>query len=102
MTRTTVCPQCGAEIAADAPAGLCPKCLVSAGLQRDECSADSIDATAPSPGYAGFEPPPVEPSRTSRNSQKTWPWYASRWIGQPCSCRSRPERRYSNPVRASR
>ena len=26
------CPQCGAELASDAPAGLCPACLMKAGL----------------------------------------------------------------------
>jgi hypothetical protein len=32
MSQTNMCPKCGAELAADAPAGICPKCLLEAGL----------------------------------------------------------------------
>jgi tRNA A-37 threonylcarbamoyl transferase component Bud32 len=42
------CPACGSPLPADAPAGLCPRCLLAGGL-----------ATAASPPEAGFEPPTV-------------------------------------------
>ena len=32
MTETRPCPKCGADLPADAPAGICPKCLLQAGL----------------------------------------------------------------------
>src|SRR5712671_3013404 len=44
MPITRTCPQCGAELAADAPAGLCPKCLVKVGIGSDAVVAD-VDAT---------------------------------------------------------
>ncbi|MCS7166879.1 MAG: protein kinase [Gemmatales bacterium] len=33
MPETATCPKCGASLPADAPGGLCPKCLLGAGLQ---------------------------------------------------------------------
>ena len=33
MTEPVLCPQCGSEIPAGSPAGLCPKCLVTDGLE---------------------------------------------------------------------
>jgi len=38
MTQTTICPQCGAVLPANAPAGICPKCLMAAGFERDRQS----------------------------------------------------------------
>ena len=32
MAETRTCPKCGAELSADAPAGICPKCLMQAGI----------------------------------------------------------------------
>jgi serine/threonine protein kinase len=32
MAETKTCPKCGSELAPDAPAGICPKCLMQAGL----------------------------------------------------------------------
>ncbi|MFP6693008.1 MAG: protein kinase, partial [Pirellulales bacterium] len=32
MTESTSCPKCGKVLPADAPAGVCPKCLLAAGL----------------------------------------------------------------------
>ena len=32
MTATRVCPECGAAIPDEAPAGLCPACLLRHGL----------------------------------------------------------------------
>ena len=40
-TNLKVCSQCKAQIAPDAPAGLCPKCLVRQGLTADPASCTS-------------------------------------------------------------
>jgi predicted Ser/Thr protein kinase len=32
MAETKTCPKCGSALASDAPAGICPKCLMQAGL----------------------------------------------------------------------
>ena len=53
MSQPNKCPQCGAEIPADAPSGLCPKCLLQAGFE----SQPSIAATEQSPAASGFVPP---------------------------------------------
>ena len=53
MTEPRCCPQCGAEIPVDAPAGLCPKCLLQAGFE----SQPSVAATEQSPAASGFVPP---------------------------------------------
>ncbi|MEQ8790531.1 MAG: serine/threonine-protein kinase [Pirellulaceae bacterium] len=60
MTQSPPCPRCGAELPADAPAGLCPKCLVAAGLIGEESPLSGIEATSPSPAASHFEPPSVE------------------------------------------
>ncbi len=39
MTETKCCPQCQSEIPAGAPEGLCPKCLLQAGLDTDAKTA---------------------------------------------------------------
>jgi len=60
MNQAANCPNCGAALPTDAPAGLCPKCLVAAGLGRDEASQSPLDPTSPSPAASRFDPPPVE------------------------------------------
>lgn len=60
MQESPVCPKCGAELDSDAPAGLCPKCLVVAGFESEELSPSQPAATAPSPAATGWEPPTVE------------------------------------------
>ena len=37
MSDSRVCPDCGAQIPADAPEGLCRKCLLKLGLQQPKC-----------------------------------------------------------------
>ncbi len=54
------CPSCGTELSADAPAGLCPKCLLQAGLAREGASdAERLAATQSHRGVpaASFLPP---------------------------------------------
>jgi len=52
MSETTLCPKCGQSLPADALTGLCPKCLVAAGLESEPQGAP----TASSGGISKFEP----------------------------------------------
>ena len=47
MVVNRCCPQCGAQLPDDAPAGLCPKCLVKAGFDRKAESERSAEASDP-------------------------------------------------------
>ena len=66
MTEASRCPQCEAELAPDAPAGLCPECLLKQGLesQDSEAGAEVSPASGPfaptTPQPAGFVPPEPE------------------------------------------
>jgi predicted Ser/Thr protein kinase len=58
MSEYERCPDCGAELPTGATAGLCPKCLLSAGLEGSDDAAAAVSpfaATTPQPG--GFVPP---------------------------------------------
>jgi hypothetical protein len=50
MTEPVLCPQCGSEIPAGAPAGLCPKCLLKAAfpseLAREAAATGLVDSSA--------------------------------------------------------
>ncbi len=92
MPEPRNCPNCGASLAARAPEGLCPRCLLGAGLGRESLTRSSRGEPAitmsagPSGGArsvlvtiadavgsvphvllrdtdAGFEPPIVQPDR---------------------------------------
>ena len=60
MTELLRCPQCGAELPADAPSGLCPGCLLKQGLGSK--AADRLAETA-APGSRFTAPPPSELAR---------------------------------------
>jgi len=66
MAEESNCPKCGAQLPANAPKGLCPKCLMGAGLQEgSECeTGGTSDAQSPIPTaatlQAGFVPPEPE------------------------------------------
>jgi len=60
MSQSPCCPKCGAPLLEDAPAGLCPKCLVQAGFESDKPPRPEPAATAPSPASSRFTPPEVE------------------------------------------
>src|SRR5205085_2082469 len=53
MTPTKVCPACGAEVPADAPQGLCPRCLLQAG-QSGGSAPESASTAA---FWAAFQAP---------------------------------------------
>ena len=59
MSESPRCPKCGIQLSADAPAGLCPKCLVLAGFESQSASGDP-GPTKLTPPTSGFEPPTVE------------------------------------------
>jgi len=57
MAEARHCPECGGELADDAPEGLCPKCLLAGGMPG---AAATVDVPTPSPAVAGFVPPAPE------------------------------------------
>ena len=47
MTSDLTCPECGERLPADAPRGLCPACLLKAGLASDTSEAlDPVEVTS--------------------------------------------------------
>src|SRR5262245_41645332 len=62
MTDATLCPACGCELPADAPAGLCPKCLLAAGFESRAPGDPHLAATTPPPasGVMRFAPPAID------------------------------------------
>lgn len=50
------CPHCGAELPADAPEGLCPKCLLEQGVETLHLSQDG-DAASGAPTASDGEAP---------------------------------------------
>lgn len=58
MGRTNQCPKCGAELPENAPAGMCPKCLLGAGF-------DSLNDSHPATGsdHSSAQPRPFVPPR---------------------------------------
>lgn len=60
MTAIAACPKCGSPLPADAPGGLCPKCLVQAGFEGGLGSQSERDVTTAPTKSTGFEPPSVD------------------------------------------
>ena len=60
MNKLPICPKCGAPVPEDAPAGLCPNCLVRAGFESEDQAKPQIASTAPSPASSRFESLSVE------------------------------------------
>jgi serine/threonine protein kinase len=61
MSEPQRCPQCDAEIPANSPAGLCPRCLLKASVDS-QSGAASVEPgpTKLTPPNSGFVPPTVE------------------------------------------
>lgn len=58
MTDKRQCPKCGAELARDAAQGLCPRCLLDAGLESKTAGeAATGPVVTPSPAAAATIPP---------------------------------------------
>src|SRR4051812_16884167 len=67
MIETRLCSTCGAALAADAPAGVCPACILKLGLESGSVPVavvDSISPTRPTPSV-GRDPGPTTPGGTS-------------------------------------
>jgi tRNA A-37 threonylcarbamoyl transferase component Bud32 len=62
MSQPIRCPECGAELPSGALGGLCPKCLLAAGLEsRDEPGQAGSGSQAPTtPHSTSFAPPDAE------------------------------------------
>ncbi|HEX6203112.1 MAG TPA: serine/threonine-protein kinase [Thermoanaerobaculia bacterium] len=60
MDEQRVCPQCGGPLAADAPAGQCPQCLLLLGIGEDTAG---VDETMSALAGAGGEPEWIGPYR---------------------------------------
>ena len=66
MIETKTCPKCGAELPMNAPQGICPKCLMRAGLEIAErlhqpASGDGIAATTTQGRFVPPEPNTLAP-----------------------------------------
>src|SRR5688500_229934 len=59
MSLPNRCPECGAELPSEALGGLCPKCLLAAGLESRAEPGDAVGGSgAPTtPHSVGFTPP---------------------------------------------
>ncbi len=55
--ETTNCPQCQSEIPADAPAGICPSCILGLGLSNhDDATVDSPKGSKPATAFIAPNP----------------------------------------------
>ena len=61
MVETRTCPKCGAELSADAPAGICPKCLMQAGLESQATGAADSGTSSRPPVQPDFAPAATVP-----------------------------------------
>lgn len=59
MTEGKTCPKCGAPLPADAPVGICPTCLMQAGIPSAQ-DAGSGPEMKPTTATSGFTPPEPE------------------------------------------
>jgi serine/threonine protein kinase len=57
MAESNRCPQCGAEITADAPEGLCPNCMLKAGFPMESGSEAALESAFTGSSETPFEPP---------------------------------------------
>lgn len=81
MTDARACPDCGASVPADSPAGLCPACLMQAALgsdaNHDPAPVDPLDTVA-----CDAAEPPHEAATLAARPQPTQAWSQS---GSPTS-----------------
>ncbi len=91
MPDARPCPQCGGEIPPGSPAGLCPKCMMQAGLESHAPGDPARQPTVQpaSPSGSRFVPPPPEqlaPRFPARNpgplgSRRNGAVYKARQLG---------------------
>ena len=61
MSTNKTCPDCGTELPSDAPAGVCPKCLLKAGM-NDPAAESADDATRINSSVTAADAPTIPPS----------------------------------------
>ncbi len=64
MSELKTCPKCGSELAANAPSGICPKCLMRVGLElaeEYEQPTDDAPKTCPRNGFVPPDPDSLSP-----------------------------------------
>ena len=44
MSQQHICPECGTEWSGESTEGVCPKCLLKAGLEQSTLASDSVTA----------------------------------------------------------
>ena len=59
MPETKTCPKCGAELPVNAPSGICPRCLMQAGLESEQDPGSATEMN-PTTLASGFVPPQPE------------------------------------------
>lgn len=59
MSETKTCPKCGDVLPDNAPAGICPKCLLQAGLENVSEATSDLDISTAALS-SGFDPPDVD------------------------------------------
>lgn len=64
MSTKKTCPDCGTELPPDAPAGVCPKCLLKAGI-HDPSAESAEDQTLDSDSGTPADSPPIPPTQHS-------------------------------------
>src|SRR5215813_12363508 len=60
MASASVCPECDEELPIDAPAGLCPKCLLQQALSGSDNGADGGESPGTHVYQNQFVPPPPD------------------------------------------
>ena len=60
MSEESVCPKCGAEIPAGAPAGQCPQCMMNAGFESGDVASAEGQTIDPISSRSGFVAPSLE------------------------------------------
>ena len=73
MSEIRLCPQCGAELPNGAPEGLCPQCLLAAGLEYSTAAGDGSDEAPTIPPETGrqaelSDTPTLPPSKSEKDN----------------------------------
>ena len=71
MDTIRICPECGKPLAPNAPEGLCPECLIKAGLGT---GVDIGPESQAGSGRAPFTAPTVEEVARLFPNWKCWVW----------------------------
>ncbi len=73
MAEVGTCPKCGAPLTPDAPAGICPKCLMQAGLAGQATVDHHGSASTPVAQAAATIPPPRTSNAYLENLARQFP-----------------------------